>query len=108
VESFGSDPSTRWAQMAEHEARLQQILPEFLASGSRITIIGEPSARKELRVPVISFVVRSAFGFRSCPMYSHRLLAEVCGLPDVEDGVRVSLLHYNTGEWPVSIFVRLC
>jgi hypothetical protein len=114
VEYFGSEPSTRWAQMAEHEERLQQILLEFLAADSRITIIGEPSARKELRVPVISFVVqgvgsqqlveaverRSAFGFRSGHMYSHRLLAEVCGLPDVEDGVvRVSLLHYNTGEW---------
>ncbi|KAJ6087963.1 hypothetical protein N7467_006877 [Penicillium canescens] len=110
VEYFGSEPSTRWAQMAEHDERLQQILLEFLASDSRITIIGEPSARKELRVPVISFVRgvgsqqlvevverRSAFGFRSGHMYSHRLLAEVCGLPDVEDGVvRVSLLHYNT------------
>jgi hypothetical protein len=32
-------------------------------------------------------------------MYSHRLLADVCGLEDVEDGVvRVSFLHYNTGE----------
>ena len=33
-------------------------------------------------------------------MYSHRLLADVCGLDKVEDGVvRVSFLHYNTGEW---------
>lgn len=114
VEYFGSDPSTTWAQMAEHEERLQQILLEFLASNSRIDVIGEPSASKELRVPVISFVVqgvgsqrlveeverRSAFGFRSGHMYSHRLLADVCGLEDVEDGVvRVSFLHYNTGEW---------
>lgn len=115
VEYFGSAPATRWAQMAEHEERLQQILLEFLASHRRITIIGTASADQALRVPVISFVVqgmgsqqlvaaverRSAFGFRSGHMYSHRLLAEVCGLPDVEDGVvRVSLLHYNTGEWP--------
>ncbi|CAG8334815.1 unnamed protein product [Penicillium nalgiovense] len=111
VEYFGSDPSTTWAQMAEHEERLQQILLEFLASNSRVDVIGEPSASKELRVPVISFVVqgvgsqrlveeverRSAFGFRSGHMYSHRLLADVCGLEDVEDGVvRVSFLHYNT------------
>lgn len=114
VEYFGSDPSTTWAQMAEHEERLQQILLEFLASDSRVDVIGEPSASKELRVPVISFVVqgvgsqrlveeverRSAFGFRSGHMYSHRLLADICGLHNVEDGVvRVSFLHYNTGEW---------
>ncbi|CAI7625588.1 unnamed protein product [Penicillium crustosum] len=111
VEYFGSDPSTTWAQMAEHEERLQQILLEFLASDSRVDVIGEPSASKELRVPVISFVVqgvdsqrlveeverRSAFGFRSGHMYSHRLLADICGLHNVEDGVvRVSFLHYNT------------
>ncbi|KXG54415.1 Pyridoxal phosphate-dependent transferase, major region, subdomain 1 [Penicillium griseofulvum] len=111
VEYFGTDPGTTWAQMAEHEERLQQILLEFLSSNSRIDVIGEVSASKELRVSVISFVVqgvgsqrlveeverRSAFGFRSGHMYSHRLLADVCGLEDVEDGVvRVSLLHYNT------------
>lgn len=99
--------------MAAHEERLQQILLQFLASDERITVIGEPSARQELRVPVISFIVhevgsqqlvdaveqRSAYGFRSGHMYSHRLLAEVCGLTDVEDGVvRVSFLHYNTGK----------
>lgn len=65
-------------------------------------------------MPVISFIVagtksqavveeverRSQFGFRSGHMYSYRLLEEVVGLGDVEDGVvRVSLLHYNTGEF---------
>ncbi|KAJ5143374.1 uncharacterized protein N7515_002161 [Penicillium bovifimosum] len=114
VEYFGPNPSVTWAQMAEHEQQLQRILLEFLASDGRVTVIGEPSASNELRVPVISFVVRglgsqrlveeverrSAYGFRSGHMYSHRLLAEVCGLEDVEDGVvRVSFLHYNTGEW---------
>jgi selenocysteine lyase/cysteine desulfurase len=114
VEYFGSDPNSTWAQMAQHEERLQKILLQFLTSDNRVTVIGEPSASKELRVPVISFVVqgfgsqriveeverRSAFGFRSGHMYSHRLLADVCGLTDVEDGVvRVSFLHYNTGEW---------
>ncbi|KAJ5860110.1 uncharacterized protein N7529_007420 [Penicillium soppii] len=111
VEYFGSDPNSTWAQMAQHEERLQKILLQFLTSDNRVTVIGEPSASKELRVPVISFVVqgfgsqriveeverRSAFGFRSGHMYSHRLLADVCGLTDVEDGVvRVSFLHYNT------------
>ena len=33
-------------------------------------------------------------------IYSHLLLANVCRLGDVKDGVmRVSILHYNTGEW---------
>lgn len=113
VEYFGPNPSRTWAEMAAHEERLQQILLPFLTSDDRITVIGEPSASQDLRVPVISFIVRgvgsqqlvaaverrSAYGFRSGHMYSHRLLKDVCGLADVEDGVvRVSFLHYNTGE----------
>jgi hypothetical protein len=32
-------------------------------------------------------------------MYSHRLLNDIVGLEDVEDGVvRISMLHYNSGE----------
>lgn len=117
VEYFGAEPSKTWDEMAAHEERLQAILLQFLGSDERIKIIGEPSADKELRVPVISFTVRgvgsqqlveaverrSAYGFRSGHMYSHRLLAEVCGfqLADVEDGVvRVSFVHYNTGRRP--------
>lgn len=113
VEYFGPEASATWAEMVAHEEQLQGILLAFLAGDSRITIIGEPSADKELRVPVISFVVsgmgsqelveaveaRSSYGFRSGHMYSHRLLKDVCGLADVEDGVvRVSFLHYNTGK----------
>lgn len=77
--------------MAEHEERLQKTILDFLASDSRVTVIGERSACKEVRVPVISFIVqgvgsqrlveevesRSAFGFRSGHMYSHRLLTDV-------------------------------
>lgn len=33
-------------------------------------------------------------------MYSHRLLKDIIGLDDVEDGVvRISMLHYNTGQF---------
>ncbi|KAJ6113248.1 hypothetical protein N7523_006565 [Penicillium sp. IBT 18751x] len=111
VEYFGAEPNKTWAEMAAYEERLQRILLDFLTANDRITIIGEPSSGRDLRVPVISFTVRgirsqqlveaiegrSAYGFRSGHMYSHRLLAEVCGLADVEDGVvRVSLLHYNS------------
>lgn len=113
VEYFGPNPSKTWAEMAAHEERLQQILLHFLTSDDRISVVGEPSSSQELRVPVLSFTVRgvgsqqlveavegrSAYGFRSGHMYSHRLLKDVCGLADVEDGVvRVSFLHYNTGE----------
>ncbi|KAJ5919324.1 hypothetical protein N7466_010267 [Penicillium verhagenii] len=111
VEFFGAKPGTTWAAMASHEERLQEILLAFLGTDERITVIGEPRADQALRVPVISFIVRgvrsqevveavearSAYGFRSGHMYSHRLLKDVCGLEDVDDGVvRVSLLHYNT------------
>ncbi|KAJ5734932.1 uncharacterized protein N7483_000057 [Penicillium malachiteum] len=111
VEFFGRDASATWAAMSAHEERLQQILLAYLAGDERITIIGEPSSAQRLRVPVISFLVRgmgsqqvveavearSSYGFRSGHMYSHRLLKEVCGVKDVDDGVvRVSLLHYNT------------
>ncbi|KAJ5612105.1 Pyridoxal phosphate-dependent transferase major region subdomain 2 [Penicillium lagena] len=111
VAFFGPQPGPTWAQIAAHEERLQGILLAFLTSDPRITVIGEPSPSQALRVPVISFTVRglgsqqlveavearSAFGFRSGHMYSHRLLAEVCGLADVDDGVvRLSFVHYNS------------
>lgn len=113
MEYFGSDVAGAWEQIATYEEKLQGIILEYLNSNERITIYGERSARKELRVPVISFTIkgmqsrtlveevekRSPFGFRNGHMYSHRLVKEVLGLEDVDDGVvRVSLLHYNTGE----------
>ncbi|OQE17883.1 hypothetical protein PENSTE_c019G09334 [Penicillium steckii] len=113
VEYFGENAQQRWEEMANHEEKLQKILLDYLGSDERITIIGDHRASKEVRVPVISFTVagvgsqqlveaverRSVYGFRSGHMYSHRLLKEVCGLTDVEDGVvRVSFLHYNTGK----------
>ncbi|KAJ5764633.1 hypothetical protein N7533_003314 [Penicillium manginii] len=121
VEYFGPTAAKTWEGMAQHEERLQAILLQFLNSDSRVRVIGDRSANKEVRVPVISFTVdgvgsqalveaveaRSAFGFRSGHMYSHRLLKEVCGLEDVEDGVvRVSFLHYNS-EAEVQGLVRV-
>lgn len=120
VAYFGPDPAATWAGMVAHEEQLQAILLQFLVADDRVTIIGECSAAQELRVPVVSFVVRgvksqrlveavearSRYGFRSGHMYSHRLLRDVCGLEDVDDGVvRVSLLHYNTGEWIPLLFL---
>ncbi|KAL1849521.1 hypothetical protein Plec18170_007428 [Paecilomyces lecythidis] len=113
VEYFGSDAQAKWEQIAAYEEQLQEILLSYLRSNPRITIYGEPSSNKDLRVAVISFTVkgmkskavvdevekRSNFGFRNGHMYSHRLLQEIMCLEDLEDGVvRVSMLHYNTEE----------
>ena len=123
VEYFGPDHSSTWDKMSSHEETLQEILLSYLNSNPKITIYGEPSANKDLRVPVISFVVagaksqavveaverKSPFGFRSGHMYSHRLLGDISGLEDVDDGViRVSLLHYNTGESPLLCWLVYC
>lgn len=113
VEYFGSDVAGAWEAIAAHEEKLQGILLDFLNSHERITVYGETSASRELRVPVISFTVRGAksqgvveqvekrspFGFRSGHMYSLRLVKDIMGLEDPDDGVvRISMLHYNTGE----------
>ncbi|KAE8146619.1 pyridoxal phosphate-dependent transferase [Aspergillus avenaceus] len=113
VEYFGPDISATWEQIADHEEKLQKILLDFLNSTGRATVYGQRSADKDIRVPVISFTVqgaksqalvdevekRSSYGFRSGHMYSHRLIKDIMGLDDVEDGVvRISMLHYNTEE----------
>lgn len=78
-----------------------------------IYLILEAANRAQNIRPVISFTIKrrssreivetveakSNFGFRWGSFYSNRLIEEVLGL-DAEDGViRVSLLHYNTGEY---------
>lgn len=124
VEYFGPDPTATWDAMADYEEKLQRILLDYLNGNDRVTIYGDPRADKSVRVPVVSFTVdgmksqglveevekRSRFGFRSGHMYSHRLVREVMGLEDVEDGVvRVSLLHYNTGKSPAAwLYIRGC
>lgn len=106
--------SASWEKIAAQEEKLQRIVLDFLNANDRVTVYGECSADRNLRVPVISFTVRgtksqrvveevekrSAYGFRSGHMYSHRLINDIIGLEDVEDGVvRISMLHYNTGEY---------
>ncbi|KAL4890703.1 pyridoxal phosphate-dependent transferase [Aspergillus ambiguus] len=113
VEYFGPDAAATWETIARHEEKLQGILLAFLNSDERITVYGERSASRAVRVPVVSFTVRgmssqqvvaeveqrSKIGFRHGHMYSLRLVREVMGLTDGEDGVvRVSMVHYNTEE----------
>lgn len=104
---------TPWEQIAAHEEKLQGVLIDYLNSRPDIfTIYGEPVADKTKRVPVISFTVKgknskdvvdaieakSDFACRWGAFYSNRLAQDVLGLDPVDGVVRVSLLHYNTGE----------
>jgi selenocysteine lyase/cysteine desulfurase len=102
-----------WEGMVRQEQEIQEVLLRFLRGRSEVTIYGDPSSDRSVRVPVISFRVsgwksfdvieevekRSSFGCRPGHFYSKRLCDEVLGLEDSDDGVvRCSLLHYNTLE----------
>ena len=138
----GSDPSIRaafWAQVREHEHRLQKLLLDYLNSNASVRVLGERSDDPDLRVPTVSFVIegkqsraiveevdRAAgnvegavkrgddgdqgigeskqFGIRWGHFYSKRLCEEVLGLEkDGEGVVRVSLVHYNSGQLPTDL-----
>lgn len=114
IEYLGPDPVKTWRQIAAHEERIQSILLAYLVSRGDATVYGETSGSSDSRVPVISFTVKrtsapaiieavekkSNFGFRYGHMYSKRLVNDILGLND--DGVvRVSLVHYNTGQRPL-------
>jgi cysteine desulfurase family protein (TIGR01976 family) len=109
VEYLAGQP---WDKIKHHEEKIQKILLDYLRSRDDVQVYGEPSASPDLRVPVLSFVVkgrssegivtavveRSNYGIRNGHFYSKRLCTDVLGI-DGDDGVvRVSLLHYNTEE----------
>ena len=103
-----------WDAIRKQEEEIQEVLLKYLRSKpDMITIYGEPSSDRRLRVPVISFRVKgrksfdiiaeveqkSNYGCRPGHFYSKRLCERVLGIQDGDDGViRVSLLHYNTVE----------
>ena len=106
--------SVGWDAICAHEEKLQEILLSYLRSKPDIIkIYGEPSSKRSLRVPVISWRVkgqsslsiiqaieaRSNYGCRSGHFYSKRLCQNVLSISDPDDGVvRCSLLHYNIVE----------
>lgn len=109
VAYFGKDPKQMWADIAEHEEKLQTRLIEYLVSRPEITVYGETSTKSSVRVPTISFTVEgqssqsvveavetiSDVGIRWGHFFSKRLIEQILSLSD--DGVvRVSLVHYNT------------
>ncbi len=121
ISYFGPDRKRFWEGVAGHEERLQEILLGYLRGRGDVTVWGVREGRRALRVPVISFTVegrgsreivekiegRSNFGCRWGHFYSKRLVEEVLGLGE-EGVVRVSLVHYNTGESFYSLIFRRC
>ncbi|PQE03132.1 aminotransferase class-v protein [Rutstroemia sp. NJR-2017a BBW] len=102
-----------WEGIRAHEEELQKVLLEYLGSRKDVTIMGEKSWDAGKRVSTISFVVEGKgsrgvvesvdeatdglIGIRWGAFYSNRLCEEVLGLGK-EGVVRVSMVHYNTGE----------
>lgn len=119
VSYFGPDKSATWAVIAAHEEKLQDILLCYLRSRNDVTIHGEKVADKELRVPVVSFTVsgrsskeivdgiesRSNFGCRWGHFYSKRMVDDRLGLGGCGGVVRVSMVHYNTGEYSCEMMI---
>lgn len=108
VTSYLSD---KWAGIVDQEYQLQKTLLDYLNGRDDVTVHGEKSADGKDRVPTVAFTVKgwnsqelvesveqcSNFGFRWGAFYSNRLVNEFLGLG--KDGVvRVSMVHYNTGE----------
>jgi len=114
VTAYFSEKS-KWDAIAAHQETLQSALLDYLASkGDGVTVWGERSADPTIRVPTVSFTVKGwssrelveavervnpRLGIRSGSFYSIRLVREVLGLDPVDGVVRVSIVHYNTGEF---------
>jgi len=99
-----------FAMIEEHEQALSTRLLGFLLDRPGVRIIGEQTADKAVRVPIISFVVEGMqssevvermdehrVAIRFGHFYSARLI-EHLGLASNEGVVRVSMVHYNTLE----------
>lgn len=111
LDYLGRPGSAMWAGVMEHEFGLQSTLLRYLNSRPDVVVYGERDADPALRLSTVSFTVAgwdseslvrtvevtSPFGFRWGMFYSNRLVEQVLGLsqPGV---VRVSFVHYNTGD----------
>jgi selenocysteine lyase/cysteine desulfurase len=115
VDYLGSGKETsKWAGIVAHEAELQATLLAYLNARDDVAVWGERSVDTAVRVATVSFTVKgwgsrdlveavekeSNFGFRWGSFYSVRLVEQILGLS--KDGiVRVSMVHYNSGKFPV-------
>jgi len=96
--------------ITDHEEKLAELFLDFLKTKKNVTIIGEQSPSKEVRVPTISFIVDGMrsnavteqvdpynIAIRYGDFYARRLIEEL-GLLKQEGVIRVSMVHYNTVE----------
>ena len=94
--------------IADHEAALSERLLAYLRDRDDVTILGDASSDREVRVPTISFVIsgrrsrdvvaevdRSGIGIRFGDFHSRRLVQGL-DLGDPDGVIRVSAVHYNT------------
>ncbi len=94
--------------IAQHEEDIFEPLINFLNNKKGISVIGEHSANKDIRVPTISFTVdnkRSSeipllvdpykIGIRWGDFYARRLI-DFLGFSGNDGIVRVSMVHYNS------------
>jgi cysteine desulfurase family protein (TIGR01976 family) len=95
-------------KISAHEEVLGRLFLDFLATKNRVRVVGQSSADRSIRVPIISFTVDGAssesivkqidehqIGIRYGNFYSTRLI-EALGLSTDDGVVRVSMVHYNT------------
>jgi cysteine desulfurase family protein (TIGR01976 family) len=96
--------------IAQYEQELAEPLITYLKSKKGVTIIGEESSSKNVRVPTISFIVHDKkssqipllvdphnIGIRWGDFYARRLINDL-GLNEKDGIIRVSMVHYNTIE----------
>ncbi|MFE4108275.1 cysteine desulfurase-like protein [Almyronema epifaneia] len=105
-------PRDRWVQafdrISRHEEALSRRLLDFLTSQPNVSVIGETTPDRQIRVPTVAFTVANTdsatlppqldkhqIGIRYGDFYAKRLI-NALGLADQNGVVRVSLVHYNT------------
>lgn len=109
IEQLGSgDISQGYQNIAIHEQHLASLLLNYLNNQQNVTVIGEASADRHIRVSTIAFIHHhmnsdeivkamdvNKIGIRYGDFYAVDLIDDL-GLREKGGVVRVSLVHYNT------------
>lgn len=108
--SSGDALATAFELITARERELAAPLLAYLAGHPRVTLIGPATDDPAQRVPTIAFTVQGRRSSEIAPLldkrhlavrwghfYAHRAI-ESLGLAERDGIVRVSMLHYNTGE----------
>ena len=96
--------------IAQHEESLSKRFLDFINKNPQVTVIGNRSSDKGLRVPTISFIHKEMksstivglvdphkIGIRFGDFYAKKAIHDL-GLEDKDGVVRVSMVHFNTLE----------